>query len=81
MEMSSLQQKFNNSVTSNLSKASRHTKKKGADAKIQEQRIQVQAKQILSKERQFTKINLSNEKGKKAVERYQSNIVYGKSKE
>jgi hypothetical protein len=44
----------------------------------------MQAKQAQSKERQFTKINLSNEKGKKAaaaVNRYQTNIVYSKSKE
>lgn len=41
----------------------------------------MQARQANSKDKQFTKINLSNEKGKQGLNKYQNNIVYSKSKE
>lgn len=64
-----------------MSKGTKNTRKKTNESRIQEQRVHVQARQASSKERQFTKINLSNEKGKKAVNKYQTNIVYSKSKD
>lgn len=80
MEIGSIQQKFNNSVNSNFSKTSKNTKKRAQDSRIHEQRMNVQAKQG-SKDRAWNKINLSNDKGKKGVRGYQSNIQYAKSKE
>jgi hypothetical protein len=51
MELGSMQQKFNNSVNSNLSKGTKNTRKKATDSRIQEQRAHVQARQANSKER------------------------------
>jgi hypothetical protein len=63
-------------VNSNNSKGTKNTRKKTI-----EQRLHVQARQAINKERVFTKINLSNEKGKQGLNKYQNNIVYSKSKD
>lgn len=80
-ETGSVTQKFNNSVNSNLSKGTKNSRKKAVEQNIHEQRLQVQARQANSKDRQFTKINMSNEKGKQGLNKYQNNIVYSKSKD